>query len=192
MKNIVYITLLLFAFTVQAQQQNDDCQLTIETTEEGDEIKSTKDYLMYEKVFGDTSQFLFFSLTNSAGTPLLNFQLLSKSKGFTPQVCLNQNSRIFIQLTNNKIVTLISAVEEQCSALVYDTNEKNNLRILTGTFLFTKGNFEDLEKSAVSFIRVQYATESVDYPIKKELTSETSGTVYQPETYFINHLKCLE
>ncbi len=169
-----------------------DCNYTVENTEEGKEFKTTGEYMMYEKVFGGSSQFIFFSLTNSGGTPLLNFQLLSKSKDFPKLYCLDKTSRIYIQLTNGKIVTLINALENQCAGLVYDNAEKNNIRILSSTFLFTKGSFEDLEKSTITFIRVKYTTETVDYPIRSELNSETMKKHYFPEKYFINYLKCLE
>ena len=174
--------------TVNAQE---DCEYSVVETTEGQELKSTKDYLMYEKVFGGTSQFLFFSLSNSQGVPLLNFQLLSKSRDFTKAYCLEKGSKIYIQLTNGKVITLINAFEEHCSNLVYDSNEKNNIRVLTSTFLFTKGSLEDLEKYSISFIRVKYAGETVDYPIKKQLQSEAMGKSYFPEDYFIRTLKCI-
>ena len=173
MKKIVMLLLMAVSITTMAQT---DCNYTVENTEEGKEFKTTGEYMMYEKVFGGSSQFIFFSLTNSGGTPLLNFQLL----------------RIYIQLTNGKIVTLINALENQCAGLVYDNAEKNNIRILSSTFLFTKGSFEDLEKSTITFIRVKYTTETVDYPIRSELNSETMKKHYFPEKYFINYLKCLE
>jgi len=191
MKNFIICLFLGLSFSVNAQKK-DDCDFTIISGENGQELKSTKEYLMYEKVFAGTSQFMFFSLTNSEGVPVLNFQLLAKSKEFPKAYCIDRTSRIYIQLTNGKIVTLISATENQCSGLVYDSNEKNNLRILTGSFLFTKGSLEDLEKFDISFIRVKYVNETVDYPVKKELDSESMGKKYFPEAYFINTLKCIQ
>lgn len=173
-------------------QNNKDCEYTVVSSENGKELKSTKESLMYEKVFGGTSQFMFFSLTNSEGVPILNFQLLAKSKEFPKVYCLDKASKIYIQLTNGKIITLISATEEQCSGLIYDSNEKNNLRVLSGNFLFTVGSLEDLEKTSISFIRVKYVNETVDYPMKKELDSESMKQKYFPEDYFINNLKCIQ
>lgn len=190
MKKFLLFLLLGLSFTANAQ--NKDCEYTVISSEGGNEVKSTKEYLMYEKVFGGTSQFMFFSMTNNEGVPILNFQLLAKSKEFPKVYCLDKTSKIYVQLTNGKIITLISATEEQCSGLVYDSAEKNNLRILTGSFLFTKGSLEDLEKYSISFIRIKYVNETVDYPIKKELNSESMSQKYFPEAYFINNLKCIQ
>lgn len=186
--------LLLFAFTLISLSVNaqTECKTTEEKNEDGSVVKSTPDHLMYEKVFAGSSQFLFFSLSSHDGTPVLNLQLLAKSKDFPKAYCLDKTSRVFVQLTNGKIITLISALDEQCSGLVYDAAEKNNIRILTGMFLFTKGSLEELESNAISFIRVKYATETVDYPVKKELNSETMAVKYYPESYFINTLKCIK
>ncbi|KGO93910.1 hypothetical protein [Flavobacterium subsaxonicum] len=181
---------LMLAFSLMATAQ--DCQYSVEDATPGEELKTTKDYLMYEKVFAGTSQFLFFSLSKSQGTPILNFQLLSKSKDFPQQYCLDAASKVYLQLNNGKIITLLSATEDQCAGLMYDNNEKNNIRVLTGMFLFTKGSLEELEKSQISFIRVKYATETVDYIIKKDLQSEAMGQKYEPETYFIKTLKCIK
>ncbi|RWX01478.1 hypothetical protein [Flavobacterium cerinum] len=189
MKKLFLSLLLGLSFIANAQE---DCQYTIVTTEENKEIKSTKEYLMHEKVFGNTSQFMFFSLSNNDGVPLLNFQMLAKSKEFPKSYCLDKTSKIYIQLLNGTIITLISALDEQCSSLIYDNTEKNNIRILTGTFLFTKGSLEELEKYPISFIRVKYVNESVDYPMKKELQSESMSKKYFPESYFMNFLKCIQ
>lgn len=189
MKKLFLSLLLGLSFMANAQE---DCQYTIVTGEDNKESKSTKEYLMYEKIFGGTSQFMFFSLSNHDGIPVLNFQLLAKSKEFPKVYCLDKASKIYIQLLNGNIITLISATEEQCSGLIYDSTEKNNLRILTGSFLFTKGSLEDLEKYSISFIRVKYVNELVDYPMKKELQSESMSQKYFPESYFTNFLKCIQ
>ncbi|AWH85508.1 hypothetical protein HYN59_10460 [Flavobacterium album] len=189
MKKTLLFALLFLSFAVTAQE---DCKTNEVTNEDGTIVKSTNDYMMYEKVFAGTSQFIFFSLSNSDGVPMLNFQMLFKSKEFPKAYCLDKASRMYIQLNNGKIVTLISALDEQCAGLVYDAAEKNNIRVLTGVFLFTVGSVEDLEKFPISFIRVKYATETIDYPVKKELNSETMAKKYYPESYFINSLKCIK
>jgi hypothetical protein len=187
MKKLLSVVLLAATGFMYAQ----DCDFNTITTEDGQEIKTTKDYMMYERIFGNSSQFIFFNLTNSNGVPLLNLQLLSKAKDFPPIFCIDKASRIYIQLTNGKIAQLISATEDQCSGLIYDSVEKNNIRILSATFFFVVGSIEDLEASSISFIRIKYATETVDYPIKSEFVSENNGQTYKPGTYFMNNLKCL-
>jgi len=185
-------TLLLFTLSLTLTAQQDECKFTVTSKEEGKEVKSTREYLIFEKVFAGTSQFMFFSLNNIDGLPSLNFQLLAKGKDFPKAYCIDSASKIYLQLANGKIVTLISATEEQCGGLMYDTNEQNNIRILTATFLFTKGSFEELEKSPISFIRIKYSTETADYNIKKELNSESMKQKYYPEDYFLNTLKCIQ
>lgn len=187
MKKFFFALILMAAFTAQAQ----DCEYSIDDATEGQELKTTKEYLMQEKI-AISSQYLFFSLSNSQGLPLLNLQVLSKSKDFIKTQCIDAKSKIYVQLANGKIVTLISATEDQCAGLVYDETEKNNIRILTGTFLFTKGALEELEKSPISFIRIKFATETIDYPVKRELVSETMKGSYFPETYFMNTIKCIK
>lgn len=169
-----------------------ECTYSIQDTTAGEELRTTTDYLMHEKVFGGNSQFVFFSLSNSQGMPVLNFQQLGKGNDFLKVSCFDKASKIYLQLINGRIITLLSASEDQCSNLVYDDNQKANISILTGAFLFTKGSFEELEKSAVSFIRVKYTTETVDYPVGRVLKSETMGKTYSPENYFIDYLKCVK
>lgn len=180
--------MVLLPFFASAQE----CEYSIDDKTEGQELKTTPDYLMHEKVFGGTSQFVFFSLSNSQGVPVVNFQLLSKSKDFAKIYCLDSTSKIYIQLASGRIVTLLCATQDQCSNMVYDSAENNNIRVLTGAFLFTKGTMEDLTKSPITFIRVKYTTETVDYPIKGTLPSEAMGKTYNPDSYFMKFLKCIE
>ena len=186
-----FLMAALFCFTMAANAQK-GCEYSVNEKEDGKEVKTTKDYLMYENVFGGASNFVFFSLTISDGVPLLNFQLLSKSKDFPKAYCLDKTSKIFLQLTNGKVITLINGFDERCSGLVYDEAEKNNIRVLSSSFLFTKGSLEELEKTPISFIRVKYSTEVVDYSIRKELASEAMNKTYYPESYFITNLKCIQ
>lgn len=169
-----------------------ECNFAIQDTTAGQELRTTGEYLMHEKVFGGNSQYVFFTLSNSQGLPMVNFQLLAKGKEFPKVYCLDKASKIYLQLENGKVVTLLSATEEQCSGLIYDETQKNNIRVLTGVFLFTKGSPEELEKSPVTFMRVKYSGETVDYPLRAELKSETMGKTYNPENYFIDYIKCIK
>lgn len=189
MKKLLVLLLLGTSLITFAQA---DCNTTVETTEDGIEIKNTKDYLMFERVFGGSTEFMFFSLTKSDGIPILNFQNLSKSTGFPDIYCIDENSRIYFQLTNGKIITLLSAQEEHCASMLYDSEEKKNISILTSSFVFTKGTLEELEKSPISLMRIKYTTETVDYAIKKKIEGETVKGTFYPENYFINFLKCIK
>ncbi|MGV3459524.1 MAG: hypothetical protein ACO1N9_03600 [Flavobacterium sp.] len=187
------LLLLMLGVTLTGMAQNKECDYSVNSKEDGKEIRTTKEYMMYERVFGGTSTFVFFSMTIADGLPLLNFQLLAKSKDFPKAQCFDKASKIYMQLENGKVVTLINALDtESCAGLMYDSENQNNIRVLTGTFLFTKGSLEELEKSRVTLLRVKYATEQADYSIRKELTSETNTTKYTPESYFMNNLKCLQ
>ena len=97
-----------------------------------------------------------------------------------------------MQLTSGKIISLISSDEEACSVLTYDAKEKNNIRILTGYFYFTKTNYEELKNSPISLMRIQFAGETKDYVLKSELNSETLKTTSKPDSYFMQFLKCVE
>jgi hypothetical protein len=44
----------------------------------------------------------------------------------------------------------------------------------------------------VSMIRIKNLTDTEDIVLKKEFKSELDNTVYHPETYFINNIKCVE
>jgi len=41
-------------------------------------------------------------------------------------------------------------------------------------------------------MRIKYLTDIDDYVMKKEFQSELNKQVYQPESYFINNLKCIQ
>ena len=189
MKQILSVLLLIIGLHGNAQQKN--CEYDIDEKTDSTFIKKTSDYLIYEKDFVSSKSYIFFSLVNSDGTPYLNFQLMQKSKSFINPNCFDKASKISIQLTNGKIVTLLSAGEAY-SQLMYDEKESNNIRLLNNYFLFSKDAYEDLRKYPISIMKVNFATETVDYVVKKELKSDVFKGNYFPENYFINYLNCVE
>ncbi|WP_322550189.1 hypothetical protein [Flavobacterium psychraquaticum] len=189
MKNIITLCFLIPVFSFA---QNTSCDYEIDEKTDTTSLKVIPQKLMHEKNFGNTSEFLFFSLVNEDGIPYLNIQQLQKSKDFIPTSCLSKNSKIVVQLDNGKFITLINAFEETCSDLNYDSAEKNNLRILSGYFYFTKTNYEQFKESSVSLMRIQFGSETKDYVLKSSLVSETLGTTSSPSTYFMDYLKCIE
>jgi len=120
---------------------------------------------------------------------LLNVQLIQKSKGFMKANCFDKNSKLFLQLNNGKVVTLIHMDQENCGSMLRDDKGFDN-RITPGTFMFMKDSFEELKKSAVSMMRIKYLTDTEDYVLKKQFTSELNNEVYEPETYFIQNIDC--
>ena len=180
---------LMVLFTVSLKAQN-PCEFSTNVTDSLGDYKSTKSYLMYEKNFAGTSSYMYFSLALTDGLPTLNVQFLQKSKDFLKASCLDKNSRIYLQLDNGKIITLIHIDQQDCGTGV--RNEEMNNRILTGYFMFTKDSFADLKSSPVSLMRIKYTTETVDYIIKETLKSELDGKSFQPSKYFMNTLHCLD
>jgi hypothetical protein len=145
--------------------------------------------MIAEKNFGETASYIFFSLAVADGMPLLNVQLIQKSKGFMKANCFDKNSKLFLQLNNGKVVTLIHIDQENCGSMLRDEKGFDN-RLTPGTFMFMKDSFDELKKSPVSMMRIKYLTDTEDYVLKKQFTSELNNEVYEPETYFIQNIDC--
>jgi hypothetical protein len=188
MKSI--ITTLLFLCTLNSFAQK-TCDYSVNVTDSIGTYKATKEYMICEKNFAGNSSYIFYSLALTDGFPTLNVQLIQKSKEFLKAKCFDKNSKLFLQLNNGKIITLLHVDQENCGSLVRDDKGYDN-RIISGSFMFLKDSFEELKKSPVSMMRIKYSTDTEDYVLKKEFTSELNSEVYQPETYFINTIRCIE
>lgn len=167
------------------------CEYSANVTDSIGTYKSTKEYMIFEKKFAGNDKYIYYSLALTDGFPTLNISLIQKSKEFMKANCFDKNSKLFLQLNNGKIVTLLHTNQENCGTLLRDENGFDN-RILTASFMFVKGSIEDLKNSPVSMMRIKYLTDSEDYVIKKEFKSELDNNSYKPETYFINYLHCIE
>ena len=183
---------LVFFFLQLSSYAQKDCEYSTNVTDTIGTYKATPDYLMSEKIFAGKSAYLFFSLVNENGTPFLKVQLIQKSNDFIRATCLDANSKIYLQLVNGKIITLLHTNTENCGTMLRIEEENMNTRITAGNFLFMKGSIEDLKASPVSMVRIKYLTETVDYVMKKEFVSELLKTTLYPENYFVNHLKCID
>lgn len=188
MKSI--ITLILFFLTITFNAQS-PCEYSTNVVDSIGTYKVTKEYLMSEKNFGSNSSYIFTTLTSADGLPVLNVQLIQKSKDFMKANCFDKNSKLFLQLDNGKIITLLHIDQENCGTLLRDNKGFDN-RLTIGVFLFLKGTFEDLKSSPVSLMRIKFATGIEDFAIKKEIKSEVDGATFYPERYFMNYLKCVE
>ena len=188
MKKAVLLLVLLISSTLFAQKP---CEYSANVTDSLGTYKSTKDYMIYEKNFAGNTNYIFYTLVVTDGTPTLNINFIQKSKDFLKANCFDKNSKLYLQLNNGKIITLLHIDQENCGTLIRDEKGFDN-RVLTGTFMFMKGSFEDLKRSAVNMMRIKYLTDTEDYIIKKEFQSEMNSQVYQPETYFVNYLHCIE
>ncbi|MFV7234862.1 hypothetical protein [Flavobacterium sp. ZB4R12] len=188
MKSIITSLLFLFSLNLFAQKT---CDYSVNVTDSIGTYKSTKEYMISEKNFAGNSSYIFYSLALTDGLPTLNVQLIQKSKGFMKANCFDKNSKLFLQLNNGKIITLLHINQENCGTMIRDDKDFDN-RIISGSFMFMKDSFEDLKSSPVSMMRIKYLTDTEDYVLKKEFKSELNNEVYEPETYFINNLHCVE
>ena len=188
MKKTVLLILFLISSTLFAQKP---CEYSVNVTDSIGSYKSTKEHMIYEKIFAGNNNYIFYSLALTDGMPTLNINFIQKSKDFLKANCFDKNSKLFLQLNNGKIITLVHIDKESCGTLIRDENGFDN-RVLTGTFMFMKGSFEELKSSPVNMMRIKYLIDIEDYVIKKEFQSELNNQVYQPETYFINYLHCIE
>jgi hypothetical protein len=189
MKHLFTLTILFFSLSIFAQKP---CEYTVNVTDSLGTYKSIKECMVYEKNFAGNASYVFCSLTITDGMPTLNVQLIKKSKSFIKATCFDKNSKLFLQLSNGKIVTLIHTNQESCGTLLRDSTGADN-RINPEIFMFLKdSNMDDLKKYPVSMMRIQSLTATEDYVFTKELKSELNSIVYEPESYFMNNLKCLE
>lgn len=188
MKNIILLALFLISLKSFAQTP---CDYSTNVKDSLGNYKSTIEYLMSEKVFGGNSSYIFYSLALTDGLPTLNVQLIQKSKGFLKANCFDKNSKLFLQLNNGKIITLLHIDQENCGTMIRDDKGFDN-RVTTGIFLFLKGTLDDLKSAPLSMMRIKFLTESEDFVIKKEFKSELNDKIYEPETYFVNNLRCIE
>ena len=186
----LFSTLLLFIISYFSFAQK-PCEIDANVKDSLGSFKSTKQCIVYERSFAGNSTHLYFSLINSNGVLGIDMQHLKRSNEFMKANCLDKNSKMYLQLNNGKIITLLYSGSDSCGSLVYDDNKKGN-RILSGTFVFTKENFEELEFSPVSIMRIKFADETIDYAFKSELVSELDKIKYHPEKYFMDYLKCIK
>lgn len=188
MKHAYILIFSFLSFTLLAQKP---CEYTANITDSIGAYKTTTDYLISEKIFAGNSNYIFYSLALTDGLPTLSVQFIQKSKDFMKVNCFDKDSRIYLQLQNGKIVTLIHVNQDNCGTMIRDTNGYDN-RVKAGIFLFQKDNYEELKNSPVSIMRIKYLTATEDYVFKKEFTAELDGKVYRPETYFIDNIRCIQ
>lgn len=188
MKNLILALFLLLNITAFAQKP---CEIDNDIKDSLGTYKSTKQYIIFERSFAGNSTDIFFSLSNDNGILGLETQILQRSQDFIKAICFDAGSKIYLQLNNGKIVTLLYAGKDTCGNLLRDENNSNN-RITTGNFVFSKENFEELKTSPVTFMRIKYAGETIDYPYRTAFVSELDKKVYEPEGYFMNFLKCVD
>lgn len=186
MKKLFLFIISLQCFFAFAQKK---CEYSTNVTDSIGTYKSTIDYIIHERKFGNSNATLFFSLINADGLPSLKVQLIQNSNDFISAKCFDKSSKIYFQLDDGKIITLVAIDNETCGETI--RNEIGNNRLLTGYFLFMETTFEALQNSKAIIMRIKYTTETVDYILKEELISEIDKKTYYPNSYFMNYLKCI-
>ena len=191
MKTLLKLTAFLL-FANLSFSQVKACDFEIDVATDTSSTRVLKDKIIDESIFGNTTSFLTFKLFEVDGLLGVNFQYLQKSKEILTPICIDKNTKIFLELSNGKQVKMINSTEvETCNELQYDAVNKNNVRVLTGNFYFSPENFQDLKTEKVYLIKITANTGDVNFVIKPELNSEIYKTKSTPDTYFIENLKCL-
>ncbi len=182
---------VLFAFfTLFTANAQDPCEWVTQVKDSLGDYRATRESLIYERDFAGNASYIYFSLAEHNGLPVLNVTMVSKSEDFIKAQCLDGNSKIYLQLDNGKIVTLLHTADETCGTSVRNGNVNN--RVMNGYFVFRKDTFEDLQKSPVSLMRIKFATETADYVVKSQLKSSLEKKTVEPALYFIRTLACLD
>ncbi|SCY12641.1 hypothetical protein [Flavobacterium caeni] len=166
------------------------CDFSVNVTDSTGTYKATKEVLLYEKNFAGHASYMFASIAVTDGLPTLNLQLLEKSQEFIKARCFDAGSKLYLQLENGKIVTLLHLPKESCGSMVRDDNGFNN-RILTGHFLFKKDDADFLKTSPISLLRIKFATEATDYIMRPAFKAEIDNQLYQPASYFVDYYHCI-
>ena len=187
-KKIVLALMFFVSLNVCAQKP---CEIDTNVTDSLGTYKSTKQFIIFERSFAGNSTNILFSLSSNNAIIGLEVQILRRSSEFIKADCFDTSSRIYLQLNNGKIVTLLFVGNDTCGTLIHNGNSPNS-RIISGSFVFAKENYQDLKVSPVTFMRIKFAGETVDYPFKTQYTAELDKKTYEPENYFINYLKCVE
>lgn len=185
-------SLLLFAivFCLNGFSQK-KCEYATNVNDSLGSYKSTPDFIVHERTLGNAQSTLFFSLIDADGLPSLKVQLIQKDNGFIAAKCFDKNSRVIVQLTNGKIVTLLPVGTEVCSEGMQNGEKDRSNRVLTGYFLFMKETIEVLKSAPISIMRIKYTSDTADYVIKSELVSEVDKKTYHPDSYFVDYLHCI-
>lgn len=186
------LLILFLLFSVYATAQL-PCEFDFEVQNDSISFRETKKHLIYELEFGKKSDYMFISFINDGGFPILNIQRVQKSDSFIETECLDKDSRIFLQLTNGKIYTLLHLDKNVCSARYPDIDNKHNIRVLNSSFFFMKDDYEDLKKHPISIFQIRYGTgDRNNIVMEKELHSKSLNVSANPATVFMDNYNCIE
>lgn len=189
MKNCLYLILLLCSSLFSHAQEK--CSIDYEIVNDSTNVRKTNDVLVYEDVGEKVNNTLFFSLIKSDDNHFLHVQLIQKSQDFIPITCVNYRSIISFKLHNGRVLSAYYIGDEKCDTYIYDKESKNNIRILSTSFLLRTEDLQYLGESPLEKVQVRYANQAIPYTIKNELESTQLEANSQPSAFFIDNIPCL-
>jgi len=185
-----FIGLFFFIFTFHYAQKT--CVYSINETDSIGTFKLTKEILMYEKTFGDSHKYIYFALGNDNGLPFLNMSIIEKDNQFIPTICFDNKSKLYVQLSNGKILSLLSNEVEKCSQNLAGIDGVKYSRIVQSNFLFPKNTWNELKNDTIEILRISSSTSSQDIVIKDVIESSINKDFYRPNQIFMDFLHCIE
>ena len=99
----IIVLFFLFQSLLFAQKP---CEYSVNVTDSIGTLKETKSCLVYEKVFGNSTQLVFLSLLSDNGTPILNLQIIQKSPDFITPKCLDKIRKSMFSCLMEKCIRL--------------------------------------------------------------------------------------
>ncbi|SEP59532.1 hypothetical protein [Flavobacterium urocaniciphilum] len=189
-KFLKLVALLFISNIAFSQDKNCDYEVN-ESKNDTTYTIITKERVVDEMIFGNTTSALTFKLFSVNGQFGLFFQYLQKSKDLITPSCIDKDTKMYLDLSSGKQVKLINSQDiEVCNEILYDEVNKNNIRILDGYFYFTPENFDLLKTEKVYLIKITASTGDINFVIKPQLESEIFKTKTTPDTYFMDTIKC--
>jgi hypothetical protein len=185
-----FFIVLLFVFNLSMAQKT--CIYGTNEIDSLGVLKITKEILMYEKIFGASEKYIYFSLGNDNGLPFLSLSIVEKNNEFIPTICFDTKSKIFIQLSNNKIIPLLCNENDICSKNLPGIADNRFARITQANFLFPKNVWDDLKNESIQFIRIASSTSSQDIVVKETIESSLTKDFFRPSQIFMDYLHCIE
>jgi len=182
---------LLISYFATAQKE---CDFGFEVKNDSIDYKETKKHLIYERIFGKKTNYVFVSLVNDGGYLMLNFQKVQKSDHFIETECFDKDTRIFLQLNNGRVYTLLHVNRDVCSTKISDIDNKNgNVRVLNTSFFFMEDDYQELKKFPVALLQIRFATgEKSTYVMEQELVSKNLNITSSPDRIFMDYYPCIE
>jgi len=170
------------------------CDFDFEVKNDSINYRETKKHLIYERIFGKKTNYAFVSLVNDSGYLMVNFQKVQKSDSFIETECFDKDTRIYLQLNNGRIYTLLHIDRDVCSAKIPDiNNNKLNIRALNTSFFFMEDDYQELKEFPVALLQIRFATgEKSTYVMERELVSKNLDITSNPDRIFMDYYHCIE